>query len=821
MSPGLVAAVAASVSVIVVSLLPGSASAQDSRRPPPPAFSWTGGYVGLTAGAEWGSYDTSTSTSAFFVPGTIAQINAAGVQSIKPAGFATGVEAGYNWQSGHFLWGLEGDIQAVHLNGFTHTDAIPRSNFPPTGPNARMFVISAYGNSDGFATGRARIGYVADNNWLFFATGGFALAQIDNDLLFVDGLPQRVPPATDLSQSAKSDSGRLGWVAGAGVEAPLTSRLSVKAEYLHVEFDRITARETANSAAALGVAFNQSADLKADIVRVGLNYRFIGDDPWIAPVMPVKAPIWKAPPVVGPTEWEVEVGARLWFSSGSIGAPNPLFGNPPPPAPFIISRIIYSDLDAISGETFARVDHASGLFVKGFLGAGGITRGQQHDEDFPGPGFLDAYSNTVSSASGHIGYGTIDAGYSFLRAPGAKVGAFVGFSNFHDHVNSYGLTQLAGSNAAGSPFASFPFITEDNALNALRVGAAAQFMLTDRLKLTAEAAYLPWVNWSGQDDHNFRQLLLPESSNRGNGMMLEAILGYNITDAWSVGAGGRFWAWNMNDGTLTFNFLGNPQSNGSQPARYNNERYGVFVQSSYRWGDTTPAVAAASIMPVKAPVVGPMHWTGFHVGGQLGGGRSTDSWSDPFGPTVNLFSGSTNVAGFGDNIRATGPLGGGQVGFDWQLAHWVLGVAADGDWADIRGDNTCFSGLGGTNCQRIINSLGTVTGRIGYAWDRSLLYLKGGGAWTNTTYNLIGNTLANQLGVGSTGLTQWGWTVGAGVEYALNKHWSALFEYDHVGEASTVVPFPTVPTVNAQTISVRQSIDILKVGVNYRFDIPG
>src|SRR5579871_7060992 len=116
MSPGLVAAVAAGVSVIVVSLFPVSAGAQEGRRPPPPAYNWTGGYVGLTAGAEWGEYDPRTSTNTFFIPATIAEINAAGVQSIKPVGFATGVEAGYNWQSGRFLWGLEGDLQAVHLN---------------------------------------------------------------------------------------------------------------------------------------------------------------------------------------------------------------------------------------------------------------------------------------------------------------------------------------------------------------------------------------------------------------------------------------------------------------------------------------------------------------------------------------------------------------------------------------------------------------------------------------------------------------------------------------------------------------------------------
>lgn len=96
--------------------------------------------------------------------------------------------------------------------------------------------------------------------------------------------------------------------------------------------------------------------------------------------------------------------------------------------------------------------------------------------------------------------------------------------------------------------------------------------------------------------------------------------------------------------------------------------------------------------------------------------------------------------------------------------------------------------------------------------------MKGGGAWTNSTYNINGNTSVLALGTGSTGSTAWGWTVGGGIEYALTSNWTARIEYDHIDVPSTVVPFPTVALVNAQTISVRQWIDVVKLGVNYRFD---
>ena len=183
--------------------------------------------------------------------------------------------------------------------------------------------------------------------------------------------------------------------------------------------------------------------------------------------------------------------------------------------------------------------------------------------------------------------------------------------------------------------------------------------------------------------------------------------------------------------------------------------------------------------------------------------------------------GADNTAAFGDTIHATGPLAGGQVGFDWQRGQWVFGVGADGSWVDLQGDNTCFSGLGGINCQRIVNSLATVTGRLGYAWGGALAYVKAGGGWTNTTYNLLGNTNALALGVGSTRQTRGAAVAGVGVDYGLTNHWSTLLEYDHIFESSSVVPFPTVAVINAAANSVKQSADLVKVGVNYRFDAAG
>ena len=239
----------------------------------------------------------------------------------------------------------------------------------------------------------------------------------------------------------------------------------------------------------------------------------------------------------------------------------------------------------------------------------------------------------------------------------------------------------------------------------------------------------------------------------------------------------------------------------------------MFVQSSYKWGDVTPATASA--MPVKAPAA-PMNWTGVYVGGHIGGGVSDDRWSDPFGSSPGL-GGTTNVAGFGDSTHGTGPLGGAQIGVNWQSGRWVFGIQGDLGAADLRGENTCFSGLGGVNCQHIVNAIGTITGRVGWAWDRSLVYAKAGAAATNTTYTILANTNALALGSGSSSVVSGGWVAGAGLEYALTNNWTTELEYDHIGLGSMNVPFPDVAVINAQSIGVKQSLDIVKLGVNYKF----
>jgi opacity protein-like surface antigen len=416
-----------------------------------------------------------------------------------------------------------------------------------------------------------------------------------------------------------------------------------------------------------------------------------------------------------------------------------------------------------------------------------------------------------------MGYVTADAGYTFLKAPGAKLGAFIGYNFFSEQMISHNCSQAAGDDVCAPPVPTNELLlTEDIQFNSLRVGLSAQFMLSDRLKFVADAAYVPLVNAVGVDDHNATGTYTPESASGGHGTMLEAFFSYDVTPHWNVGVGGRYWAWNMRQGTDEF-ITKLPGQDVPTPEfdAYNTDRYGVFVQSGYRWGDTTRSAGASADAFAE---LRPMNWSGVYLGGHLGGAWSDGRWSDPFGPAPG-FAGAENIPGFGDLTQAHGPLGGGQVGLDWQTGQWVSGLQADADYATIRGDNTCFSGLGGVNCEHQVNALATLTGRAGFAWGRSLFYVKGGGAFASTDYNLNGNTNGSlTLGLGTTTIDKFGWTAGLGLEYAITDHWTTSFEYDHIGLGDVTVPFPSVATINTQRIGVTQSVDTLKLGVNYRFN---
>jgi opacity protein-like surface antigen len=227
-------------------------------------------------------------------------------------------------------------------------------------------------------------------------------------------------------------------------------------------------------------------------------------------------------------------------------------------------------------------------------------------------------------------------------------------------------------------------------------------------------------------------------------------------------------------------------------------------------------VAAAAIAVVSMPIAAPaadlavsppppvpyFSWTGLYAGVHLGAGWSRKDWSDPFPAPV-----------FGDRVDASGAVAGGQIGFNYQLGWFVWGVEADAAWAHLEGTNTCFATIGGVNCGVQVRSVATIAARLGYAIDRNLLYIKGGGAWVNDRYDL--NLIAFGLGTPSTTATNWGWTIGGGVEHALLPNWTVKLEYNYIDVGSKTVAFAVPPPFDS--FSIDQRVHVAKLGVNYLF----
>jgi outer membrane immunogenic protein len=240
------------------------------------------------------------------------------------------------------------------------------------------------------------------------------------------------------------------------------------------------------------------------------------------------------------------------------------------------------------------------------------------------------------------------------------------------------------------------------------------------------------------------------------------------------------------------------------------------------------SAAPAADMRVKAvkppPVLAaPFSWSGFYIGVHAGAGWGKNEWSDFFDP----LNPTTRVPGPDADYRVQGTIAGGQIGFNWQVNWAVFGIEADASWAHIEGsgNNSPFFGAVGClqqadGCKSKIDSLGTITGRFGVAFDRVLVYAKGGAAWVNEehTTGFTTDPLGLLFWSGTTSETRWGWTIGGGAEFAVSPNWSAKIEYNYIDLDDKVITFTfSPPQTFGAAGTLHQSLHTLKLGVNYRF----
>src|SRR5262245_8206755 len=204
---------------------------------------------------------------------------------------------------------------------------------------------------------------------------------------------------------------------------------------------------------------------------------------------------------------------------------------------------------------------------------------------------------------------------------------------------------------------------------------------------------------------------------------------------------------------------------------------------------------AADAPAVPKPLPFPINWTGFYAGGHIGAGFAYRDWVLGDGSAVSN-QGSTFIAG-------------GQAGFNYQVGRWVLGAEGDLAWGNFRDENFCPDGL--TVCRTRQTWLATATGRLGYAFDPALFYLKGGAAFTRLDHFRVAMFPAVPDTAGSDHRV--GWTAGAGIEMALSRSWSVKFEYDYLDFGRDAIALRNVATgAFAETISVTHRAHEAKLG---------
>jgi outer membrane immunogenic protein len=270
-----------------------------------PAFTWTGFYVGGNVGAAWGGKSNCPTINSLangvYTPNTEFLPNCNGNGN---TGVIGGIQAGYNWQFGGWLFGLEGDVNWIGRNndhgydyavfGSPALGNMPAGNDnrgrPSTSVTNHVYSWTGDGNANTLSTIRARFGFTTDRT-LFFVTGGAAFRNGDNNASLTDTAVTITTSSSGVSSTStpivrtynRSGNGdNVGWALGGGLEYALTENLSTKIEYLHAQFgnggNTYTNPDTIDRQAFLGDHKNA-----IDIVRVGLNYRFASAAP--APVL--------------------------------------------------------------------------------------------------------------------------------------------------------------------------------------------------------------------------------------------------------------------------------------------------------------------------------------------------------------------------------------------------------------------------------------------------------------------------------------------------------------------------------------------------------
>lgn len=226
-------------------------------------------------------------------------------------------------------------------------------------------------------------------------------------------------------------------------------------------------------------------------------------------------------------------------------------------------------------------------------------------------------------------------------------------------------------------------------------------------------------------------------------------------------------------------------------------------------GPAASADMRAPVYKAPPPIAPVWRWTGCYVGGHVGALRTNvDDW------IVRTPGGAFVGQSLGDH-DARSWIAGVQGGCDYQfVGSFVIGVQGDYAWTDAEGRHDSAREIGVAYHSKA-KSLSSVTGRVGYAWDRFLGYVKGGGAWQRDEF------WATTIVLGTAYIareTRPGWTVGIGGEYAFTNFLSGFVEYNYYDFGTRQVSLtPQVAGLGPAFVDIKETTSVVRAGINFRF----
>jgi iron complex outermembrane recepter protein len=761
------------------------------------AWSWAGPYLGLNVG-----YSAGTSkTDAVFSDATLgAPLFAAG-SSDSLKGLIGGVQAGYNWQAGNWVVGLEGDIQ-MSGQGATPSYVCPGAVCNPTiadfdAPATANFVQGH--KLDSFGTLRGRLGATITPDVIAYATGGLAVGSI-RTAITLSGVgfdAEGNPFAFDAPFSVLKI--KPGWTVGAGLEARLFGNVTGKVEYLYMDFGTVSASFT-NAVNATPITFSASSRIADNIVRAGVNYKF--------------------DPAVGGYDVVPGIGIPLIYKAPAYGAPIAIAWSWA--GPYLGINVGYSvgksKIDAVFSDP---------------TGAPLFTTGSSDNLNGVIAGFQGGYNWVASSwlmagIEADIQLSTQNTTPTFI-CPGGVCNSAVG--------------DVAPAAAALDRAQKLDWFATVRG----RLGA---IVTPDTIMYLTGGLAVAEIKTAGT--------VAGFSSSVGdNGNLIAAPVGLGFYDhrtkaGWTAGAGiethlsgnltGKVEYLYLDFGTLS-TAAANPSN--STPLAVNLDSrvtdHIVRVGLNYKFDPTgavyEPAADASAPLLLKAPMLAAWTWSGPYLGGAIGysAGRSK---------TDTIFGDPASGAGVFATSAARdldGAIGGAQAGYNWLAGIWLAGIEGDLNYSGQRAKLN--AACPGEICNPVLVGVigdpsvtarfedgqklewfATLRARLGVTvTPDAIAYVTGGVAvgevmTAGAVFGFDGN--GNPVNtIVSSHNTKAGWTAGGGIEGRLAGRWTAKIEYLYLDLGTvTTIPAPAANATTAVAFNSRVTDNVLRVGLNYKFD---